>query len=199
MAIVKAIFCFPAISELLPDATVAMATALLEKEEAHPADILGSVIAPECDRAACQENLTKELLADPNAAASILGYYLEMMVGRNCTIFCPLGYEPYEKIGKAMTENPVVFQAAKASGLLAEGIDQYVKAALSNDGCWHCMDDGVAYLLNDNELRCFIQPRERFLAEAMLMELAGKEVDEEEWWTIYRRYYDLLGDEWRGY
>lgn len=140
-----------------------------------------------------------EMFTAPNAAASILSYFLEIKVGHPCTIFCPLDYGPYFELGKKMAESNAVLDAAKRAGLLAAGIQHYVSAALSNDDCWNGMASGVAYLVNDPELRVFIPYRSRCLAERILsMNYAIKE-GEVEWWQVYDFYESQFGKEMHGY
>lgn len=140
-----------------------------------------------------------EMLIDPNAAGAILSYFLEAKVGHPCTIFCPLDYEPYREMGQSMAESKVVMEAAKCVGLLAAGTEHYVSAALSNDGCWDCMFSGVAYLVNDPTLRCFIPFKRRYLAEHMLRMNSAIEAGDIDWWDVYKCCRDKFGDEMRGY
>ncbi len=141
----------------------------------------------------------RELKVDPNAAASILSYYLEKLLGKPCTIFCPLGYELYEKLGSEMATSKAAFEAAKEVGLLADGVGQYVRAALSNADCWECMAEGVAVLVHDSKLECFVPFREGFLARNLLRLNDSLCKSERSWNEAYIRLRDELGDNWRGY
>lgn len=139
------------------------------------------------------------MLADANAASSILSYYLEVKVGYQCTIFCPLGYEPYKEMGQRMAESGMVLEAARKVGLLTIGIGHYVSAALSNNDCWDCMFDGVAYLVKDPEFRCLIPFKKRYLAEHLLDMNEAIQEGRVEWWDVYKFYHSKFGDEMRGY
>ena len=143
-----------------------------------------------------EERFEYHMKMDSGAAAAILSYYLEEEVGSYCTIFCPLNYEPYKKCGVAMAEDPDAFNAAKRSGLLAEGIHQYLEAALSNADCWHGMHDGVMYMIHNDVLCEFMPYRHRFIAEKLL-HLNGD--DEDAWDAVYDLAANQLRNEMYGY
>lgn len=98
-----------------------------------------------------------------------------------------------------MAKSTVVVEAASKACLLATGIKQYVSAALSNDGCWDCMFDGVAYLVNTPEFRCFIPFKERYLAEHLLRMNGAIQEGNIGWDDVYSFCYNKFGEEMRGY
>lgn len=187
------------LTEFVPEALAVMLTELLgrdpESDSPHPDE----KAEYEIGKRWWVQDMESEMKEDPNAAASVLGYYLEAVLGKPCTIFCPLGYEPYIKLGKAMASSVLILDAAREAGLLAAGIEQYVSAALSNDECWNVMGDGVAYLLREPSLSCFIPYRERFLAKALLGQETDTEKGKRSWNERFVHLRDELGDEWRGY
>ena len=140
-----------------------------------------------------------EMLADPYAPASILSGFLEKKVGQYCTIYCPLGYEPYKDLAFEMAESEFALEAAKRAGLLATGVDQYVNSALSNEDCWNVMAKGVEYLLNDSTLRSYIPFKERYLAEHLLRMNDAIKDGSIGWWDVYKSCNNKFGDELRGY
>ena len=148
-----------------------------------------------------EQKLEYQMCRDPNAAVAILSYYLEKKVGMYCTIYCPLGYEPYEVLGTAMAEDPDVFMAAKKTGLLAEGVSHYLEGALSNIGCWHCMEVGVAYMLRNEELREFMPYRQRFIAEGLVRLTPNTEGENEddEWSEAWDLVKKQLKNKMKGY
>ena len=140
-----------------------------------------------------------EMLADPYAPASILSGFLEKKVGQYCTIYCPLGYEPYKDLAFEMAESEFALEAAKRAGLLATGVDQFVNSALSNEDCWNVMAKGVEYLLNDSTLRSYIPFKERYLAEHLLRMNDAIKDGSIGWWDVYKSCNNKFGDELRGY
>lgn len=140
-----------------------------------------------------------EMMADTNAAGSILSYYLKSLLGQSCTVFCPRGYTPYAEIGDEMSSSKTILKAAEKAGLLAEGVARFVAVALSNEDCWYRMDVGVSYLINDPNLRRFIPFRDRYIAENMLYWQDNMDVVGVEWEDIYNLYRNKLGREMRGY
>ena len=142
------------------------------------------------------ECMEREMMVDINAHSIITGYYLSAKVGRHCSIFAPLGYAPYKKIGEKMAKDPIVLEAAKKSGLLVSGISTFMEAALSNDGCWEGMIDGVEFLLNAPDLRNYIPFRYRYIAEGMLCLNDVIESGKQTWDEIYEKLASELSDEW---
>lgn len=140
--------------------------------------------------------MEREMMEDVNAHSIITGYYLSAKVGYDCSIFAPLGYVPYQEIGEKMAKDPVVMGAAKKSGLLVSGIQTFMEAALSNEGCWDCMVDGVAYLLNNPDLRHYIPFRNRYVAERLLLQNDVIESGKQTWDEVYKRLASELSDEW---
>lgn len=169
MAAVRDIFKYYEVEKLLPEKIITIAKDLLSmdvssEETKHPETSEKN----EVSSGWWTECFEREMMVDVNAHSIITGYFLSAKVGVDCSIFAPLGYAPYEEIGKKMATDPVVFEAAKESGLLVSGICTFVEAALSNDGCWDCMEIGIAFLVNDPDLRHYIPFRERYIAERML-------------------------------
>lgn len=199
MAAVREVFKQPEISDLISADVAAIAANLLNKNEAPDSADAKSGSGGIDDIKLWIKRFEGEMMTDANAAASIMGYFLGTKIGRHCSIFCPLGYEPYETLGKEMAMNHVAFEAAKTSGLLVKGVTQYVSAALSNEGCWCSMSDGVAFLVENPELACFIPFRDRYIAERMVRLYVNNEEGEEAWNNLYQRLSNELRNEWNGY
>lgn len=197
MAVLRDIFKYPDVEKLLPEKVVALAKELLSRDGMptktdHQLDSQNEEVSVNW----WVKCLESEMKVDVNAHSIITGYFLSAKVGYDCSIFAPLGYAPYEEIGKKMAADPVVFEAAKESGLLVSGIRTFVEAALSNDGCWDCMADGVAYLLNDSDLCCYIPFRERYIAERMLRLKDVIESGRKTWSEVYKELASDLSDDW---
>lgn len=146
-----------------------------------------------------QQYFAKEMLVNANTPTSILSYYLEAVLGQPCTIFCPLGWNEYERAGKEMASNDAALDAAIGVGLMATAVRIYFGAALDNEINWDHMRIGVEYLLNSSKLRSCIPYRERYFAEMMLQWTAGHEVTEDEWYAKYREIQRDFTDAGHGY
>ena len=140
--------------------------------------------------------LTSEMMVDINAPAIITGYFVSANVGFHCSIFAPLGYAPYQEIGEKMATDGCVLEAAKESGLLSSGVSAYISAALDNDGSWYAMKDGVAFLIADPDLRCFIPFRDRYIAERLLRLQDSIDTGRQTWSEAYRTIASDLSTEW---
>ena len=139
------------------------------------------------------------MLVDPNAAVAILSYYLEAKVGNPCSVYCPLGYEPYKLLGLAMAEKHVAFESAMAAGLLSEGIQHYFESALSNADCWWGMIGGILYILQSHVLHPFVPFRLKYMASGLLKYHASSETSPFSWDDAHALLKNNLGDEMRGY
>lgn len=173
-------------SEIYPDRLTAKVVKMLQEEEVNWMNHWTSIFED-------------EMLADPYAPASILSDFLEKKVGQYCTIYCPLGHEPYKDLAFEMAESEFALEAAKRAGLLATGVNQYVSSALSNEDCWNVMVKGVEYMLNDPMLRSYIPFKERYLAEHLLRMNDAIKDGGIGWWDVYKSCNDQFGDELRGY
>ena len=145
------------------------------------------------------QRLEGAMETDEVAAASILSYFLEEKVGHPCTIYCPLGHEPYREVAQKMVDSKVMMEAARKSGLLATGVEMFVTSALSNEDCWECMKDGVAYLTDDPDLRCFIPFYNRYVIEGLLELTTDIERGAVKWDAAYQKLKEEYGGEMRGY
>lgn len=70
------------------------------------------------------------------------------------------------------------------SGLMASGVSTYFYAALDQVENWNCMYRGIDYLLESEQLSCFIPFHYRYIAENLMDEFDGSlkdEVAEERW------------------
>ena len=144
-----------------------------------------------------RNHLNEQMEVDPNAPTSILSYFLEEVVGEWCSIFCPLGYEPYRRLGKSLAKNESAFKAAIETGLFASAIPTYFGAALDVVENWMCMDSGIEYILRISKLACFVPYHKRFIAKNLLLDFEGgvqNEQDEESWYQRNRELVDSLPD-----
>lgn len=133
--------------------------------------------------------------ADPCASASIFAYYVEEINEHDCLIFCPLGYEQYQKVGEMMRNHDTVLDAALQSGLLAEAIPTYFGAALDNATNWSCMVRAIRFLVDSSTLRCLVPLKKRVMAEKLLARFgvgAIEDSDEDTWYQAC----SAIADDW---
>lgn len=197
MAAVRDIFKYPEVEKKLPKKIVALAKELLSVDPGLTE--IEQQEDPQSNEASVAwwvNCLEREMMVDINAHSIITGYYLSAKVGRHCSIFAPLGYAPYKEIGEKMAKDPIVLEAAKKSGLLVSGISTFMEAALSNDGCWEGMVDGVAFLLNAPDLRNYVPFRYRYIAERMLRLNDIIKSGKQTWGEVYEKLAGELSDEW---
>ena len=102
-------------------------------------------------------------------------------------------------MGKKLAESALIRDAAKASGLFADGISGFMNAALDNADCWWGMCDGLEYLINNPELRHFVCFHDRYIAERLLRFNDTFKEDLDAWYGIVRNLKKDFGDELRGY
>ena len=128
------------------------------------------------------EALMKEEMYAPIAIVSY------MLPGQCTMVGCPLGDLEYQKLGEKMREDPAVFAAAEKTGLLAEGINKFLYAALDNAGSWAGYSDDVHYILENEALRKYVSFSDRYCAECLLA--CGNiicEVEHEDLWLAMAR------------
>lgn len=121
--------------------------------------------------------------AELHAALAVVAYYLP----HQCTMVgCPLGDPEYKELGETMRVNPAMFAAAEATGLLAEGIDDFCHAALDSAESWNYYSDDIECLLKNDELRKYVSFSDRYLAECLIAGGAMlRDVDNEDMWLRY--------------
>ncbi len=145
-------------------------------------------------------HLEEQMAVDPNAPTSIFSYFLEEILGKWCSIFCPLGYEPYRKLGQILAKNDAAFKAAKETGLLATAISTYCSAAIDVVENWISMAPGVSYILEISDLACFVPYYERVVAEKLLVDFDDDVTDEDAWYQRCSEIRDSMSDiQYRGY
>ena len=132
--------------------------------------------------------LEQIMLHDGSAPASILGYYLDN-IDDYCSIFCPLGYKPYEEIGHEMRANSRVFEAAIETGLVCDAIHTHIGAALDVWENWDCMKPGILKIVNDPILKVHIECRDRVFIEALK---DVEDEDEDTWYSTVDRIKESL-------
>ena len=128
----EAIFALVNYVDMLPEEYRHKVTELLQNT-----DICGGIVHIKSETW-WSNYLNEQMAVDPNAPTSIFSYFLEEVVGKWCSIFCPLGYEPYRNPGKALAKNDVAFNAAVKTGLFASAIPTYFGAALDVVENWMC-------------------------------------------------------------
>ena len=159
-------------------------------------DIEASIKGSFEDTDKLKDVLEQIMLHDGSAPASILGYYLDDLDGYG-SIFCPLGYKPYEEIGHAMRANRKVFDAAIETGLVCEAIHTHVGAALDVWENWIGMKSGILKIFIDPILKVHIECRDRVFIEA----LKDVEDDDEDAWysTVDRIKESFPQSAFKGY
>lgn len=161
-----------------------------------PCDV---TICNEDEKAFWVEAFESEMMIDPTAAPSILGFYLTEVTGDPCSLYSPLGYAPYEQMGKRIAESETVRSAAKIAGLFSTSIPNFVECALDSENTWSYMISGVEELLEDPELRCFVPFRSRYLAEGLCRKYDPQDYDRDQWCDIYTDLCASFRDLYQGY
>jgi len=146
------------------------------------------------------KRLQSEMLADCCASQSILAFFLANAAGQEGRIYCPLGWVPYEKLGKRLAEEPEALAAAIDCGLMAAAIPTYFYGATDNYCNWSVMNVGVRYILNHPQLKVFAPGRDKYIAEKLLHKEKDGVIDEALWEDIVAKSREDMDDNaYRGY
>ena len=132
--------------------------------------------------------LERIMIHDGCAPAAVLGYYLDDLDGY-ASVFCPLGYKPYEEIGHAMRTNRKVFDAAIETGLMCQAIHTHVDTALDLWEAWISIKSGILKIFNDPILKVHIECQDRIFIEALK---DVEDEDEDAWYSTVDQIKEKL-------